>query len=133
MQFTLSEEQEALRVAARAFAQGEMVAVAEEVEREACPLSRHWLRRYAEMGFLGINISTRYGGLGLGNVDAFLVLEEFAKVSSAVAFPIFESVAGPVRALEHFADESLKQRVIPAVCRGEMPLAAQDVQGSGCD
>ena len=123
MQFTLSEEQEALRVAARAFAQGEMVAVAEEVEREACPLSRHWLRRYAEMGFLGINISTRYGGLGLGNVDAFLVLEEFAKVSSAVAFPIFESVAGPVRALEHFADESLKQRVIPAVCRGEMIVA----------
>ena len=113
--FRLSEEQQALQAAAREFASGEMTAVAEETEWEARPLSRDWVKRYAEMGFLGVNIPTRYGGLGLGNVDALLVLEEFAKISSAVAFPIFESVVGPVRALEHFADDALKARVIPAV------------------
>ena len=123
MDFRLSEEQQALQAAAREFARGEMTAVAEETEREARPLSRDWVKRYAEMGFLGVNIPTRYGGLGLGNVDALLVLEEFAKISSAVAFPIFESVVGPVRALEHFADDALKERVIPAVCRGEMMVA----------
>ena len=123
MDFRLSEEQQALQTAARKFARGEMTAVAEETEREARPLSRDWVKRYAEMGFLGVNIPTRYGGLGLGNVDALLVLEEFAKISSAVAFPIFESVVGPVRALEHFADDALKERVIPAVCRGEMMVA----------
>ena len=123
MDFRLSEQQQALQSAAREFARGEMMTVAEEVEREARPLSRDWVKRYAEMGFLGINIPTRYGGLGLGNVDALLVLEEFAKISSAVAFPIFESVVGPVRALEHFADDALKDRVIPAVCRGEMMVA----------
>ena len=123
MDFRLSEEQQALQAAAREFARGEMTAVAEETEREARPLSRDWVKRYAEMGFLGVNIPTRYGGLGLGNVDALLVLEEFAKISSAVAFPIFESVVGPVRALEHFADDALKARVIPAVCRGEMMVA----------
>ena len=123
MDFRLSEEQQALQTAAREFARGEMTAVAEETEREARPLSRNWVKRYAEMGFLGVNIPTRYGGLGLGNVDALLVLEEFAKISSAVAFPIFESVVGPVRALEHFADDALKERVIPAVCRGEMMVA----------
>ena len=123
MDFRLSEQQQALQSAAREFARGEMMTVAEEVEREAQPLSRDWVKRYAEMGFLGVNIPTRYGGLGLGNVDALLVLEEFAKISSAVAFPIFESVVGPVRALEHFADDALKDRVIPAVCRGEMMVA----------
>ena len=123
MDFTLSEEQQALQTAAREFARGEMAAVAEQTEREARPLSREWVKRYADMGFLGVNVPTRYGGLGLGNVDALLVLEEFAKVSSAVAFPIFESVVGPVRALEHFATEALKTRVIPAVCRGEMMVA----------
>ena len=123
MDFRLSEEQQALQTAAREFARGEMTAVAEETEREARPLSREWVNRYAEMGFLGVNIPTRYGGLGLGNVDALLVLEEFAKISSAVAFPIFESVVGPVRAIEHFADDALKARVIPAVCRGEMMVA----------
>ncbi len=123
MDFTLSEEQQALQTAAREFARGEMAAVAEQTEREARPLSREWVKRYADMGFLGVNVPTRYGGLGLGNVDALLVLEEFAKISSAVAFPIFESVVGPVRALEHFADDALKERVIPAVCRGEMMVA----------
>ena len=123
MDFRLSEEQQALQAAAREFARGEMTAVAEETEREARPLSRDWVKRYAEMGFLGVNIPTRYGALGLGNVDALLVLEEFAKISSAVAFPIFKSVVGPVRALEHFADDALKARVIPAVCRGEMMVA----------
>ena len=123
MDFTLTEEQQALRATAREFARGEMARVAEELERDATPLSRDWLKRYAEMGFLGVNVSVAHGGLGLGNVDAFLVLEEFAKVSSAVAFPIFESVAGPVHALAHFADEGLKQRVIPSVCAGEMIVA----------
>jgi len=123
MDFTLNEEQEALQATARQFARGEMTEVAEQTEREAQPLARDWVRRYAEMGFLGVNIPTCYGGLGLGNVEALLVLEEFAKISSAVAFPIFESVVGPVRAIEHFADEGLKNRVIPAVCRGEMMVA----------
>jgi butyryl-CoA dehydrogenase len=123
MNFDLNEEQQALQAAARDFARGEMTAVAEETERTALPLSRDWLKRYAEMGFLGVNVAAAHGGLGLGNVEAFLVLEEFAKVSSAVAFPIFESVAGPVHALAHFANEDLKRRVIPAVCRGEMIVA----------
>ncbi len=30
---------------------------------------------------------------------------------------------GPVKAVEHFASESLKQRVIPAVCSGDMIVA----------
>jgi acyl-CoA dehydrogenase len=123
MDFRLTDEQQALQAAARDFARGEMTVVAEQTERDATPLSRDWVRRYAEMGFLGVNVSVDHGGLGLGNVDAFLVLEEFAKISSAVAFPIFESVAGPVHALAHFASDAVKQRVIPAVCRGEMIVA----------
>jgi butyryl-CoA dehydrogenase len=75
------------------------------------------------MGFLGINVAEKYGGLGLGNVEALIVIEELAKVSGAVAFPVFESCVGPVRAIEHFASESLRQRVIPAVCRGEAMVA----------
>src|SRR3546814_1941886 len=56
-------------------------------------------------------------------LEALIVLEEFAKISSAVAFPIFESSVGPVRAIEHFGSDALKRRVVPAVCRGEMVVA----------
>ena len=39
MDFTLTEEQQALRATAREFARGEMAKVAEELERDATPLS----------------------------------------------------------------------------------------------
>jgi alkylation response protein AidB-like acyl-CoA dehydrogenase len=123
MDFTLSVEQRQLQDAARRFAATELPAVAQAMEEEDQPLSPDWRRRYAEMGFLGINVGERWGGLGLGNLDAVLVLEEFAKVSSAVAFPVFESCVGPVRAIEHFASDGLKARVIPRVCRGEIVVA----------
>ncbi len=132
MDFAPSEDQRRLQEAARRFAREQLPAVARRLEDEDEPLDRDWRRRYAEMGFLGINVDTRYGGLGLGNLEALLVLEEFAKVSSAVAFPIFESSVGPVRAIERFAGETLKQRIVPAVCRGEIVVAvAMSEAGAG--
>ena len=77
----------------------------------------------AAMGFLGINIPEELGGLGLSDLDALIVLEELAKVSSAVAFPAFEANVGPVHAIRHFAPDALKRRIVPAVCRGEMIVA----------
>ncbi|MEX6723907.1 acyl-CoA dehydrogenase family protein [Parapedomonas caeni] len=123
MNFKLTAEQEQLREAARAFARAELPAIAAELERDNKPPSHALVRRYAELGFLGINVSADLGGLGLGNIEALVVLEEFARISSAVAFPIFESSVGPVRAIEHFGSDSLKRRVVPAVCAGEMVVA----------
>jgi butyryl-CoA dehydrogenase len=123
MDFRLTTEQEELREAARTFARAELPAIAAQCERDNVPPSHDLVRRYAEMGFLGINVPAELGGLGLGNLEALIVLEEFAKISSAVAFPIFESSVGPVRAIEHFGSGSLKGRVVPAVCKGEMVVA----------
>ncbi len=123
MDFQLTDDQRALQDAARQFAQNELPDLAAELERDAKPVPKAWLKRYAEMGFLGINIAEEYGGLGLGNLEALLVLEEFAKISSAVAFPIFEANVGPVRAIEHFAPDALKHEIIPQVTAGEAIVA----------
>ena len=123
MDFKLTEQQRELQETARNFAQKEMVDVALSIEHTSEPLSKDWLKKYSEMGFLGINVSEDYGGLGLSNLDALLVMEEFAKISSAVAFPIFESCVGPVKAIEHFASEELKLKVIPQVCNGDIVVA----------
>ena len=123
MDFRLSDDQLQLQEAARTFARAELPAIAEQLERDNKPPPRELVRRYAEMGFLGVNVPEALGGLGLGNLEALIVLEEFAKISSAVAFPIFESMVGPVRAIEHFASDSLKQRIVPKVCAGEMVVA----------
>ncbi len=123
LNFKLSSDQQALQETAREFARAELPAIAAELERDNKPPSRDLVKRYADMGFLGINVAENLGGLGLGNIEALIVLEEFAKISSAVGFPIFESSVGPVRAIEHFGSDALKQRVVPAVCRGEMVVA----------
>ncbi|MGF7154832.1 acyl-CoA dehydrogenase family protein [Novosphingobium gossypii] len=123
MNFKLTEDQRQLQEAAREFARAELPAIAAELERDNKPPSRELVKRYAELGFLGINVSSDLGGLGLGNIEALIVLEEFGKISSAVGFPIFESSVGPVRAIEHFASDTLKKRVVPAVCAGDMVVA----------
>ncbi|MEC7762009.1 MAG: acyl-CoA dehydrogenase family protein [Pseudomonadota bacterium] len=123
MDFQLTDDQKSLQEAARRFAQEQLPDLAKELEEKCEPVPAEWLARYAEMGFLGINVAEKYGGLGLGNLEALLVVEEFAKISSAVAFPVFESCVGPVRAIEHFAQDSLKERVIPRVCAGEAVVA----------
>ncbi|MFC6622531.1 acyl-CoA dehydrogenase family protein [Novosphingobium panipatense] len=123
MNFKLTEDQLQLQDAAREFARAELPAIAAELERDNKPPSRDLVKRYAELGFLGINVSSEYGGLGLGNIEALIVLEEFGKISSAVGFPIFESSVGPVRAIEHFASDALRQRIVPAVCSGDMVVA----------
>lgn len=123
MDFKLTDEQAELQEAARRFARAELPGLAAELEAKNAPPPRALLRRYADMGFLGINVGEAYGGLGRDNLTALLVLEEFAKISSAVAFPVFESSVGPVRAIERFAGEALRQKVIPAVCRGETVVA----------
>lgn len=123
MNFKLTEDQLQLQEAARTFARAELPAIAAELERDNKPPSRALIKRYAEMGFLGINVSSELGGLGLGNIEALIVLEEFGKISSAVGFPIFESSVGPVRAIEHFGSDTLKKRVVPAVCSGDMVVA----------
>ena len=123
MDFKLTAEQLELQKVARDFAQKELTALADEMEESANPVPKDVLKKIGELGFLGINTPTEYGGLGLSNLDAIIVLEEFGKISSAVGWPVFEANAGPVKVIEHFGSDALKKRVIPKVCKGEMVVA----------
>ena len=123
MDFALNEDQRMLQETARRFAQQELPQVARELEERDESVGDDWMRRYAEMGFFGINVPVEYGGQGMGHLEAVLVLEEFAKLSSAVAMPVFEANFGPMAVLVHFAPEELKRRVLPQVCTGKLIVA----------
>jgi butyryl-CoA dehydrogenase len=123
MDFQLTEQQRALQDAARKFARAELPALARDMEEKDYPLPAEMMRRYGELGFLGVNLPEEYGGLGLGHVEALLVLEQFAMISNAAAFPVFEALVGPVRTIERFGSDSLKARIIPRVTAGEATVA----------
>jgi len=124
MDFTLTEDQLALQGTARRFAQQELVDLADEIESTHVPPSKELVRQFAEMGFLGINTAEQYGGLGLGNVEALIVIEECAKISCAIAFPVFEANVGPIKAVAQCGSQPLRERLIPQVCSGEKVIAA---------
>jgi len=134
MDFQLSEEQKELRESVRRYTTERLLPVAEEIEQTGEPPSGALIREFADMGYLGINIAEALGGQGLGNLEALIVIEELGRASSAVAFPVFESCVGPVRAIERFACPELVQEVVPAVCRGEKVVAiamSEPAAGSG--
>ena len=123
MDFKLTSEQLELQKVAREFAQNELTDLADEMEESSNPVPKDVLKKIGKLGFLGVNTPTEYGGQGLSNLDAIIILEEFGKISSAVGWPVFEANAGPVKVIEHFGSDALKRRVIPKVCQGEMVVA----------
>ena len=123
MDFSLSDTQKMLQETARRFARDELPALAREVEKAAEPVPAKWLKRYAELGFLALNTAEELGGAGGSHLDALIVLEEFAKISAAVAFPVFEATTGPVRIVERFGSPELRKRVVPKVVAGDMIVA----------
>jgi butyryl-CoA dehydrogenase len=116
-------DQQALLEPVEKFCREELPALAEECERTAKPPSREWRKKFAQLGVLGLNTEEKFGGLGLSATDAVMVLERFASVSSAAAFPLFEALVGPVRIVERFGAPELAQRIVPAVIAGDMVVA----------
>ena len=123
MDFKLTSDQQELQKVAREFAVNELTSLANEMEESASPVPKDVLKKIGELGFLGVNAPTEYGGQGLSNLDAIIILEDFGKISCAVGWPVFEANAGPVKVIEHFGTEALKKRIIPEVCKGEKVVA----------
>ena len=109
--FGLSEEQQAIRDAAREFARGELAPFADDWdERSVFPAEA--LRKAAELGLAAIYVREESGGTGLGRLDTALVFEELsaADASTAAYLSIHNMVAWMV---DVFGDEEQRRRWLP--------------------
>src|SRR6266446_2773067 len=77
------------------------------------------IRRLAEIGVLGMAVPEAYGGSQLGVFDTALVLEEIAKGCYVTAMAVLGEVGVQTRIIATYAPETIKQRLLPAVCSGE--------------
>ena len=64
MDFSLNNEQQMLQSTARKFATDILTAEAKLIEKSDVPASHALRQKFAEMGFLGMNLPTKYGGAG---------------------------------------------------------------------
>lgn len=133
MDFTLSDDQLAIREAARTFANRELApGAADRDAHEHIPKAT--IDALAAVGYLGGVIPERYGGAGLDYVSYTLLLEELSKVDHALAclasFPSGLCGGGILR----YGSEELKDRYLRGFCTGErLGAAAVTEPGSGTD
>jgi alkylation response protein AidB-like acyl-CoA dehydrogenase len=119
--FAETEDQQALRALAR-----------EVAERDLLPNARHWdeteefpqdswdALRKADL--LGITIGEQYGGMGMGDIEAAIVLEELGRVDVSSAILAQLIFNGPPRAIEHLGNDAMKQKWLPIAAAGEAPF-----------
>jgi alkylation response protein AidB-like acyl-CoA dehydrogenase len=130
MPMYLNEDQAMLRDSAREFLKSEApVSHLRKLRDDNCKDGfRHALwKQFGEMGFTGILIGEDDGGLGLGHVEAGVVLEEIGRNLSPSPF-LTTAIAG-VSALNH-GGQHLKDKFFPGILAGETVLALAIDEGA---
>jgi short/branched chain acyl-CoA dehydrogenase len=118
MDFTLSEEHEALRATVEDFARKEVAPVIGELyERGEFPYEL--VARMAGMGLFGLPIDEEHGGMGGDYFALCLALEELARVDSSVAITLEAGVSLGAMPLYRFGTDEQKRRWLPALAAGE--------------
>lgn len=121
MEFKLTPEQRDIVNTVRAMAQERFKPRARRFMDGTFPWEN--IKDLAEIGILGMAVPEEYGGLGLPVFETALVLEEIAKVCYPTAMAVLGEVGVQTKIIATYAPESVKQRLLPAVCSGEMILA----------
>ena len=123
MNLQLSEEQQFIQDTARRFAQDELLPVAEKLDLgEGRELLLENLKKLAQLGFMGLNISGDYGGTEAGSVAFSVALTELGRgcASTAVTVSVTNMVAEVIQAC---GSHQQKQHYLPKLCSGEYPAA----------
>ncbi len=112
-QFDLTEEQRAIQEMARKFTADEITPhAAEWDEKHIFP--RATIRAAAELGFGSIYVSEESGGIGLGRLEAALIMEAMAYgCPSTSAFISIHNMAAWM--IDRFGDDGVKAKYLPAM------------------
>lgn len=117
MDLSLSEEEQALKEAARKLARSAIAPVAARMDREDW-FPRELFERLGREGFLGVSLPTRFGGLGLSYVAQAVVLEEIARVSPALALSVGAHSNLCADSLARNGTDAQRERHLPGLASG---------------
>lgn len=118
MEFTLTEEQLAVRDAARDFAQNVLKpGVIERDSHMIYPTDE--IRQMGELGFMGMTVSEEYGGSGLDYISYLLALEEISKVDNSCSVIMSVNNSLVCYGIETHGTEEQKRRYLPKLASGE--------------
>ncbi|MYK29036.1 MAG: isovaleryl-CoA dehydrogenase [Gammaproteobacteria bacterium] len=136
-QFALTTDQQALLEHADRYGRERLAPLAPRMDEE-----EWWpddlFTELGELGFLGLTIPERYGGVGLGLVEAGLVAQAFARWNHALALSWLAHDNLCANNLYNNGSEAVREKYLPKLCSGEWigclgltePGAGSDALGS---
>lgn len=118
MFFQLTEEQKAVRDAAREFAQKELKPGV--IERDSnMSFPKEQVRRMAELGFLGMMAPPEYGGGGMDSLSYVLAMEEISKVDNSCSVLMSVNNSLVCWGIEVYGTPLQKDRYLRKLASGE--------------
>ncbi len=113
----MTEDRRMIQEACRTFTKKEVLPVANRLDPERGDMPRELIDKMAEMGYFGITIDEKYGGLGLGAFEYCIIAEELARGWMSVASLL---ARGNTMLDMPNMSEEWRDRVLPKVVKGEL-------------
>jgi len=130
MDFDLPDDLIALQDMARKFAAEHIAPNARKWDREA-DIPRELVAKLAELGFLGVFTPPEFGGVGLGDLGASVLMEEIARHCGATALMLDAHNALCSAHLLIGANDDQKKKYLPKLAAGDY-LGAWALSEPGC-
>ena len=118
MNFELTEEQVAVRDAARDFAQNVLKPGVIERDTEQ-KFPKEEVKQLGELGFLGIMVDTKYGGSGMDAISYVLAMEEISKIDASTSVVMSVNNSLVCYGLEKYGTEEQKQKFLTPLASGQ--------------
>ena len=118
MDLHLSDEHRMIRDMARDFATKEIAPVAAHYD-ETGEFPYETIRKMGKMGFMGIEVPEKYGGVGMDTLAYVLALEEISKADAAHGVVMSVNNSLYCYGFMHFGTEEQKQTYLRPVASGE--------------
>ena len=119
MDFSLSEEHEMIRQAARDFAQNELLpGVIERDENQIFP--KEQIKKLGELGFMGMMTDPEYNGSGMDTLSYVIAMEELSKVDASTSVVVSVNNSLVCWGLETFGSKEQKEKYLSKLASGEI-------------
>jgi short/branched chain acyl-CoA dehydrogenase len=118
MDFTLNDEQVAIRDTCRDFAEREIKPRAEEIDATG-KFPYDLIRRMGELGLLGLPFPEEYGGAGADFLSYCLALEEISRGDVSIGITMEAHTSLGAMPFYLFGSQEQKERYLPPLARGE--------------
>src|SRR5262249_51164938 len=119
MDFSLKDHQKLIRDTVRQFMETEVRSLVKELEREEkFPLEI--IKKLGEMGCCGLFVPEEWGGPGLDTVSYVLMIEEVARVYTAMSTALGVTNSAVQAPLLQFGSEAQKQKYLKRLASGEI-------------